>query len=107
MNKKDFIEQIQVELEDIVMENYYDEKGSEWCAKLIIMRMEELGIKPPCVDGDKCQFLLSRYIDPSFYYWDEEFEEKFGEEYREWTNRKKKSFKEIRDEFNKNRKGRS
>jgi hypothetical protein len=69
---------------------YPDGYGYEELAKHILLKMEKLGIKPPCVDGDKCQFLLHRYIDPSFYYWDEDFEEKFGDEFREFMEKRKK-----------------
>jgi len=82
---------------------YYDESLESY----ILSELEEAGMKPPCVDGDKCQFLLRKYMDPSFYYWDEEFEKQHGEEYKKWSNRRKLSFKEFSDELNKNRKGRS
>lgn len=47
-------------------------------------------MKPPCLDGDKCQFLLHKYIDPSFYYWDEDFDKEHQKEYNEWKERRKK-----------------
>ena len=47
MKRSKVIEAIAIELEDINIKNYYDEKGSEWCANLVLMRMEELGMLPP------------------------------------------------------------
>ncbi len=71
---------------------YHDDGGLQlsWQLIRLLDDMEEAGIKPPCVDGDKCQFLLHKYIDPSFYYWDEDFEEKFGDEFREFMEKRKK-----------------
>ena len=43
---------------------------------MLLSRMERLGVKPPSVDGDKAQYLLRKYIEPSFNYWDEDFVEK-------------------------------
>lgn len=90
MNREDFVKAIALDLEDIVMENYYDEKGSKWCAELIVKHIEELGLKPPCLDGDKCQFLMHKFMDPHFNYWDEQFENRYGKEYNEWKQRRNK-----------------
>jgi hypothetical protein len=43
-------------------------------ADLLLRFIEKAGMKPPCVDGDKCQALMHVYIDPSFNMWDEDFE---------------------------------
>lgn len=43
------LERIKLDLEDIRIENYYDEKGSEWCANLILLSIEEAGMLPPTV----------------------------------------------------------
>lgn len=40
-------------LEDINIENYYDEKGSNWCANLILMEIEENGMLPPLTENLK------------------------------------------------------
>lgn len=42
---------------------------------MLLSRMQRLGMKPPHVDGDKGQYLLSKYIEPNFSYWDEDFDE--------------------------------
>jgi hypothetical protein len=68
-----------------------DGYGYEELADHLANKIEELGIKPPCLDGDKCQFLMHKYMDPSFYYWDEDFEKSLGEEYREWSARRKEA----------------
>ena len=44
MKRSEVIKIISEDLEDIRKENYYDQKGSEWCADLILMRLEENGI---------------------------------------------------------------
>ena len=41
------IKQIAEDLEDINIEKYYNGKGAEWCANLILMRIEESGMLPP------------------------------------------------------------
>ena len=46
----------------------------EAAAEDILSRLEKWGMKPPCVNSDKCQALLTVYVDPSFNMWDEEFE---------------------------------
>lgn len=52
MKRSDMLDMIARTLKDIRMENYYDEKGSEWCANLILMEIEEKGMLPPN-DGKK------------------------------------------------------
>lgn len=47
MKRSEALEAIKLELEDIRAENYFDEKGSEWCANLLLMKMDELGMVPP------------------------------------------------------------
>lgn len=44
MKRDNVIKIISEDLQDINIENYYDEKGSEWCANLILIRLEENGI---------------------------------------------------------------
>jgi hypothetical protein len=50
MKRSDMVEKLALELDDINIENYYDEKGSIWCANLILMAMEEAGMAPPFYD---------------------------------------------------------
>lgn len=47
MKRSEMVKKLTLDLEDIIAENYYDEKGSEWCANLILMSMEESGMSPP------------------------------------------------------------
>ena len=47
MKRSEMVENISIELQDIIQENYVDQKGFEWCAHLILLRLEELGMKPP------------------------------------------------------------
>ena len=42
MKRSEVIKSISQDLEDIRIENYYDEKGSEWCANLILTKLEEI-----------------------------------------------------------------
>lgn len=44
MKRSEVIEIISQDLQDINIENYYDEKGSKFCANLILMRLEENNI---------------------------------------------------------------
>ena len=84
---------LQVMLESYVKPvPYYDDGGVQLQFKLVRLLddMLEAGIKAPCVDGDKCQFLLSTYIEPSFNYWDEDFEEKYGDAFREFMESRRK-----------------
>lgn len=58
MKKSEVIEAIALELDDINQNNYYDEQGSDWCAKLLLMRMVELGMlpsppNPECINKDR------------------------------------------------------
>lgn len=46
----------------------------------LLFYIEQKGMKPPCVDGDKCQALLRKYVDPNFNYWDEDYEKMMGKE---------------------------
>ena len=50
MKRSDMVEKLALELDDINIENYYDEKGSIWCANLILMAIEEAGMLPPKTD---------------------------------------------------------
>jgi hypothetical protein len=45
MKRSNIVKEIATELKDIIMENYIDEKGEEWCAELILTRIEELGFR--------------------------------------------------------------
>lgn len=47
MKRAEMIKIIKTTLEDINLENYFDEKGSEWCANLLLMEIEENGMLPP------------------------------------------------------------
>lgn len=40
----------------------------------ILTIVEKIGMKPPCVDSNRCQVLMQVYIDPSFNMWDEDFD---------------------------------
>lgn len=53
----------------------------ERIAEGILDTVERAGMKPPSVDSDKVQYLLRKYMDPSFSYWDEDFAEKEPEYY--------------------------
>jgi hypothetical protein len=50
MKRSKMLDMIAKALEDINIENYYDEKGSGWCANLILMKIEENGMLPPVKD---------------------------------------------------------
>jgi hypothetical protein len=66
MKRSEMVKHISVELQDIVQENYIDEQGFEWCANLILLRLEELGMLPPDQNKD---------IEPPcavLTYWEEE-----------------------------------
>lgn len=62
---------------DVLYPNGY---SYEDFAEHILSKIEEAGMKPPCLSGEKCQWLLKTYIDPVFTYWDEDFD-KEKEEY--------------------------
>lgn len=62
-----------IALLDITNPDGYD---YEFLANSILDEIEKAGMKPPCVDSEKCQWLLRTYVDPNFYYWDEDFEAK-------------------------------
>lgn len=47
MKRSEMINTIARTLEDINIENYYDEKGSKWCANLVLMEIEEKRMLPP------------------------------------------------------------
>lgn len=47
MKRSEMIKKIALDLDDIITENYYWQKDSEWCANLILMSMEESGMLPP------------------------------------------------------------
>lgn len=87
MERKEFVGKIIQALGEMDVK-YPDGYGYEELAEHLVNRMEDAGVKPPCVDGDKCQFLLSKYIDPSFNHWDEDFDFKLGKEYKEWLERR-------------------
>lgn len=70
MKRAEMIEAIRIELEDIRAENYFDEKGSEWCSNLLLTRIEELGMAPPCLPSEQCQDLMRKYIEPNFNKWE-------------------------------------
>lgn len=52
MKRSEMVKQISIELLDIFKENYMEQMGEGWCANLILLRLEELGMLPPSVrDG--------------------------------------------------------
>lgn len=53
MKRSEMLDMIARTLEDINIENYYDEKGSNWCANLILMEIEENGMLPPLTENLK------------------------------------------------------
>ncbi len=59
-------------------------------ANLLLSFIEKAGMKPPCVDGDKCQAIMNVYIDSTFNRWDEDFDkdEKLVAAYERRMNRK-------------------
>lgn len=63
------IKAIREELEDIVAENYIEEKGLDWCANLILLRIEEAGMLPPLTNV-KNAWGVDGYIRSNE--WDEE-----------------------------------
>jgi len=101
MKRKEMIEHIKEDLLE-KLNHYKFNQGSEvWAdfvAKEMLDMIEGFGMKPPCVDGDKCQYLLSRYIDPSFLYWEEDFDKQHGEDFKELMERRSnfKGFKDLK-----------
>lgn len=66
MKRSEMVEYISIELQDIIQENYIDQKGFTWCANLILLRLEELGMLPPDQNKD---------VEPPcavMTYWEEE-----------------------------------
>lgn len=63
---------------------------SEGLAEMVLDKIEAAGMKPPCVDGDKCQAIMNVYIDSTFNRWDEDFDkdEKLVAAYNRRMNRK-------------------
>ena len=45
-------------------------------ASRVFSVIEDNGMKPPNVSTTKAQYLLKKYVDPEFSYWDEDFDEK-------------------------------
>lgn len=62
-------------LQEIIM-NVTELESTVSEAEEILSAIEKLGMKPPCLDSDKCQVLMQVYMDPSFNRWDEEFDSK-------------------------------
>jgi len=74
-------------IKDRLAKTFGDNNFNIMLAELILKEQEEAGLRPPCVDSDKCQFLMRKFIDPSFNYWDEDFDELYGEEFEEFARR--------------------
>ncbi len=55
MKRSDVLNHISNDLKDIIQENYIDQKGYEWCANLILLKLEELGMLPPLGKPRKVQ----------------------------------------------------
>lgn len=47
MKRSKMLEELVLELQDCIMENYFDQKGEHWVANLLLTRLEELGMEPP------------------------------------------------------------
>lgn len=89
MTKQEALKKIRFVLNDMINEGYFNivrcegeelvvlERGSE--IKLLTFLENELEMKPPCVDGDKCQKLMCKFIDPNFNIWDEEYDKLIDE----------------------------
>ena len=71
MKRSEMLNMISRTLEDINIENYYDEKGSEWCANLILMEIEEKGMLPPHDGNGRVIFEDVQYII-DHYNWEPE-----------------------------------
>ena len=94
MERSDFINKLyESELYKLVVEAE-DAMDVHYTIGKILDKIEELGMKPPQVDGDKGQYLLCKYIDPNFNYWDEDFDEQ-EPEYKAKSQKKKRSVSEI------------
>lgn len=84
MKRTDALRKIEWLLMDMLDEGYFgmtECEGREFLTlkkdpenRLLDFIEKELKMKPPCVDGDKCQKLMHKYIDPSFNMWDEEYD---------------------------------
>lgn len=75
MKRSDMVEKLALELDDINIENYYDEKGSIWCANLILMAIEEAGMLPPYFQGSLTNYDIAMGSNP--YRWESEDEKKW------------------------------
>lgn len=48
----------------------------ESVAASVLDLVEAMGMKPPCLDNDKCQVLMQVYYDADLNMWDEWFDSK-------------------------------
>jgi hypothetical protein len=75
MKRSEALEAIKLELEDLRMENYFDEKGAEWCANLLLMKIDELGMMPPLRVPELTPYGEPNGFSIGEYSWEKEVDE--------------------------------
>jgi hypothetical protein len=115
MKRSLILNHISNDLKDIIQENYIDEKGYEWCANLILLKLEELGFAR-VESREEYTAVIPYEPEEGWEAWIEEQDKKdeardfkvYAEENGSWNRSKQvaldflqgKSFEELAKEYN-------